>query len=188
MLLNVDPDGYRTSHVKPPLRVRVVHIADSHMGYLSDSFDVPSFFQLHDLDSYVFSTQPLIFSEPQTSGSDGFWDRGEIESIYGVHHVYAQKKSKDSVEHQEKADQIVKAILERLDQDKDDKVSLAELEAIGLEGLPSFESLGAEGHHYDVESGPCHLESTVNFLVSLIRACSEFFLHHEGLASFPCTK
>jgi hypothetical protein len=25
---------------------------------------------------------------------NGFWDRDEIEAIYGVHHVYSQKKSK----------------------------------------------------------------------------------------------
>lgn len=29
-----------------------------------------------------------------TVGSDGVWDAEEVEAIYGVHHVYSQKKSK----------------------------------------------------------------------------------------------
>jgi nucleobindin len=40
-----------------------------------------------------------------------------------------------------------------MDKDKDGKISLSEFEAVGLDALPSFEELGAEGHHYDVESG-----------------------------------
>ena len=84
---------------------------------------------------------------------DGFWDKEEIEAVYGVHHVYSQKKSADDVAHQQKADLIVNTVLERLDKDKDGKVSPEEFEASGLSGLPNFDSLGAEGHHYDVESG-----------------------------------
>jgi len=106
-----------------------------------DSFDAPSFFQLHDLNR------------------DGVWDREEIEAIYGVHHVYSQKKSKDDIEHQKKADHIVTTVLGLLDKDKDGKVTQEEFVSVGLDGLPNFDDLGAEGHHYDVES--------------------EFFLHHE---------
>lgn len=40
-----------------------------------------------------------------------------------------------------------------MDKDKDDKITLEEFQAAGLDALPSFENLGAEGHHYDVESG-----------------------------------
>jgi len=40
-----------------------------------------------------------------------------------------------------------------MDKDGDEKVTLSEFEAVGLQGLPRFDSLGAEGHHYDVESG-----------------------------------
>lgn len=29
--------------------------------------------------------------------SDGVWDAEEVEAIYGVHHVYSQKKSKVNV-------------------------------------------------------------------------------------------
>jgi hypothetical protein len=36
---------------------------------------------------------------------------------------------------------------------KDGVIQAEELEQIGLSGLPNFEELGAEGHHYDVESG-----------------------------------
>jgi hypothetical protein len=101
--------------------------------------------------------------------SDGFWDREEIEAIYGVHHVYAKKKSKveqpyhpvvlnneigqDDVEHQKRADHVVDAVLTRIDKNKDGKISPEEFELVGLDGLPDFTALGAEGHHYDVESG-----------------------------------
>ncbi|KAI0307631.1 hypothetical protein B0F90DRAFT_1807082 [Multifurca ochricompacta] len=114
------------------------HMATEHH---IDTFDLPSFFQLHDLNR------------------DGFWDSEEVEAIYGVHHVYSQKKSKDDEEHQKKAKLVVDTIFNAIDKDKDGKITLAEFEAAGLSALPSFENLGAEGHHYDVES--------------------EFFLHHE---------
>lgn len=42
-----------------------------------------------------------------------------------------------------------------MDKNNDGKITLAEFEAAGLAALPSFENLGAEGHHYDVESGAC---------------------------------
>ncbi|KAG9313947.1 hypothetical protein JVU11DRAFT_4721 [Chiua virens] len=114
------------------------HMASEHH---IDSFDLESFFQLHDLNR------------------DGVWDREEIEAIYGVHHVYSQKKSKDEIEHQKKADHVVDTILKVLDKSGDGKVTPEEFEAAGFDGLPSFDEIGAEGHHYDVES--------------------EFFLHHE---------
>lgn len=114
------------------------HMASEHH---IDSFDPPSFFQLHDLNR------------------DGIWDREEIEAIYGVHHIYSQKKSKDDIEHQKKADHIVNTVLGTIDKDKDGKITQDEFVSVGLDGLPNFDNLGAEGHHYDVES--------------------EFFLHHE---------
>ena len=44
-------------------------------------------------------------------------------------------------------------VLEKLDKNKDGKISMDEFLAVGLDGLPNFDDLGAEGHHYDVESG-----------------------------------
>jgi len=114
------------------------HMASEHH---IDSFDIKAFFHLHDLNR------------------DKFWDREEIEAIYGVHHVYSQKLSKDDEAHQAKADTIVRTILSNVDKDNDGKITAAELEAAGLNALPNFKELGAEGHHYDIES--------------------EFFLHHE---------
>ena len=101
---------------------------------------------------------------------DGVWDREEIEAIYGVHHVYSQKKSKvrfqsgywhpypsqalqDEIEHQKKADHVVETVLKLMDKSDDGKVTPEEFEAAGFKGLPSFDDIGAEGHHYDVESG-----------------------------------
>ncbi len=42
-----------------------------------------------------------------------------------------------------------------MDTDKDGMISAEELEAKGIAALPDFDNLGAEGHHYDVESGAC---------------------------------
>ncbi|KAF8273823.1 hypothetical protein EI94DRAFT_1769033 [Lactarius quietus] len=92
-----------------------------------DTFDLASFFQLHDLNR------------------DGFWDAAEVEAIYGVHHVYSQKKSKDEEEHQEKATFIVDTVFKAIDKNNDGKITLDEFEAAGLAALPSFDSLGAEG-------------------------------------------
>ncbi|EPT03458.1 hypothetical protein FOMPIDRAFT_1022421 [Fomitopsis schrenkii] len=130
-------------HDGPASGETIQQYAERHMAkeHHIDSFDPPSFFQLHDLNR------------------DGIWDREEIEAIYGVHHAYSQKKSKDEIEHQKKADNIVNTVLEKLDKNKDGKISLDEFLAVGLDGLPNFDDLGAEGHHYDMES--------------------EFFLHHE---------
>ena len=77
---------------------------------------------------------------------DGVWDRDEIEAVYGVHHVYSQAKSKDEEHHKSKADTIVTTVLQNIDTDGDGKVSLAELEKKGLDALPSFAHLGADGH------------------------------------------
>lgn len=40
-----------------------------------------------------------------------------------------------------------------MDKNGDGKVTPEEFEAAGFKGLPSFDDIGAEGHHYDVESG-----------------------------------
>ncbi|TFK56467.1 hypothetical protein OE88DRAFT_1729960 [Heliocybe sulcata] len=132
-------------HEEPAAGETVQQYAQRHMAteHHIDSFDLRSFFQLHDLNR------------------DGVWDRDEVEAIYGVHHVYSKKMSKDDEEHQKKADTIANTVLNLLDKDKDGKVTPQEFEAVGLDGLPNFENLGAEGHHYDVES--------------------EFFLHHEEM-------
>ncbi len=63
--------------------------------------------------------------------------------------------AKDEEEHQQKAKLIIDTVFEVLDKDRDGKITLEEFEAAGLDALPNFENLGAEGHHYDVESGAC---------------------------------
>ena len=63
----------------------------------------------------------------------------------------------DELERQEKADHIAKAVLQRLDLNGDGRITAEELEKVGLDGLPNFDGLGAEGHHYDVESGQFNL-------------------------------
>lgn len=70
-----------------------------------------------------------------------------------MHHPYSQKKSADEIAHQKKADHIVSSVLNIMDKDGDGKISLEEFLEKGVQALPNFDGLGAEGHHYDVESG-----------------------------------
>jgi len=125
-------DGERTSHVS------FVSCAWLFVIWLitgpSETFDLESFFKLHDLDQ------------------NGYWDRSEIEAVYGVHHDW-NPKDKDLAKIKVKADQVVQRVLSLLDKDGDGRVSQPEFEAAGFEGLPNLKELGAEGHHYDVESG-----------------------------------
>ena len=53
---------------------------------------------------------------------------------------------------------------------------------MGLDGLPNFDQLGAEGHHYDVESGPYRFAmSLFSPTLNTLFRFPEFFLHHEGM-------
>jgi len=53
---------------------------------------------------------------------------------------------------------------------------------VGLDGLPNFDQLGAEGHHYDVESGPYRFAmSLFSPTLNTLFRFPEFFLHHEGM-------
>ena len=72
------------------------------------------------------------------------------------------------------------SVLKHLDKNGDGAITLDELEAVGLEGLPNFDELGAEGHHYDVESGASNICSPRGLLSNFMRHAPEFFLHHEG--------
>lgn len=65
----------------------------------------------------------------------------------------AKASTQDEIEHQGKAEFIVKTVLKRLDKNGDGVITVDELESVGLDGLPNFEVMGVEGHHYDVESG-----------------------------------
>jgi nucleobindin len=73
-----------------------------------------------------------------------------------------QRNVQDDVEHQKKADHIVDTVLNLMDKNSDGKISMDELKVVGLDGLPNFEDLGAEGHHYDEESG---MSKLLNYLV-----------------------
>ena len=118
------------------------HMANEHhIG----AFDLASFFALHDFDR------------------NGLLDRAEIEAIYGVHHSLSRKHSPNAEVHDEKADQIVREVLRRLDTNRDSLITRKEFLAGGPDGLPLFPEFGKHtlGHHYDEES--------------------EFFVHHESI-------
>lgn len=96
------------------------------------TFDLASFFSLHDLNR------------------DGILDRSEIEAIYGVHHSLSVKHSANYETHDAKADLIVNAVLAKLDKNNDGLITKSEFIAGGKDGLPSFPEFGenALGHHY----------------------------------------
>ena len=80
-----------------------------------------------------------------------------------------------------KAETIVNTVLDLVDKDKDGRVSLDEFKAVGLDGLPNFDELGAEGHHYDVESGVHPFAMSLFSRTLNPPRFPEFFLHHEGM-------
>ena len=75
-------------------------------------------------------------------------------------------------------------MLNLVDKNKDGRISLEEFRAVGLDGLPNFDELGAEGHHYDVESGAYRFAMSLSFFFAhteFLPRFPEFFLHHEGM-------
>ena len=95
-----------------------------------DSFDIQAFFHLHDLNR------------------DGVLDRNEIESIYGVHHEKKRKGAKNLEVHTQQANEIVDAVLEKLDQNGDGLLTMREFVVGGVGGLPNFKGVEHLGHHY----------------------------------------
>jgi hypothetical protein len=73
-----------------------------HTEHHIDSFDLPSFFKLHDLNM------------------DGFWDEAEIRAVYGLYHHAAKAAHGDNQDLVEgKAWAVVEKVLQRLDTNKD---------------------------------------------------------------------
>lgn len=105
-----------------------------HTEHHIDSFDLESFFKLHDLDM------------------DGFWDEAEIQAIYGLHHHSMREKIPQSELVEGRTKVVVDKVLQRLDSNKDGQISLDEFLVGGQDGLPSFEGYKDLGHHYDEES------------------------------------
>lgn len=135
-----------------------------------ESFDLASFFALHDLNRDgvldVSVPEAVLLQKGQCVPSNSYpsslrHQRSEIEAIYGVHHSLSVKHSPTHEVHDAKADHIVSTVLKRLDKNLDGQITKQEFINGGEEGLPKFPEFGknALGHHYDEES--------------------EFFMHHE---------
>lgn len=143
-------------------------IANSAFGS-SDAFNPSTFFQLHDLDR------------------NGILDRGEIEAIYGVHHVYSKRKTPSEEAQAAKAKQVADAVLAAMDANGDGFITMEEFLAKGLDALPDFSSLGAEGHHYDVESGESFtVDSKAPYLSSMRQ--SSFCITKKCTTTLPKLK
>lgn len=75
-----------------------------HTEHHIDSFDLPAFFSLHDLNL------------------DGFWDVAEIEAVYGVHHHSVKEALGDHKANVDsRAEAIVSKVLQKLDKNGDRK-------------------------------------------------------------------
>ncbi|KAK1927393.1 hypothetical protein DB88DRAFT_29411 [Papiliotrema laurentii] len=105
-----------------------------HTEHHIDSFDLESFFKLHDLDM------------------DGVWDVAEIQAVYGLHHHSVKEKIPQQQVMDSRTRAVVDKVLQRQDRDNDGKISLQEFLDGGADGLPSFEGYRDLGHHYDEES------------------------------------
>ena len=72
-----------------------------HTEHHIDSFDLESFFKLHDLDD------------------DGLWKRPEIEAVYGLHHHTAEKAIPDGGAREGRTRMVVDKVLQKLDTNLD---------------------------------------------------------------------
>ncbi|AAW45100.1 protein secretion-related protein, putative [Cryptococcus deneoformans JEC21] len=73
-----------------------------HTEHHIDSFDLESFFKLHDLDM------------------NGYWDELEIQAVYGLHHHSLKDKMRKGAQVDARAQNIVSKVLEALDKNQDD--------------------------------------------------------------------
>jgi hypothetical protein len=77
-----------------------------HTEHHIDSFDLPSFFKLHDLDM------------------DGFWDEAEVQAVYGLRHdgghSHGGGHGHGAVPNiEEKRERVVREVRAKLDTDGD---------------------------------------------------------------------
>ncbi|SCZ93043.1 BZ3500_MvSof-1268-A1-R1_Chr6-2g08424 [Microbotryum saponariae] len=139
-----------------------LHMAQEHH---MDSFDLQSFFHLHDLNR------------------DGILDVNELESIYGVHHEKAKKGSSSVEVHTAKAKEIVQEVLNKLDTDRDGYLTMREFVAGGVGGLPNFKGVEHLGHHYDAE-GEYFLHHEEKYHNTPETQGEESYIHPEDIEHF----
>ena len=83
-----------------------------HTEHHIDSFDLESFFKLHDLNM------------------DGVWDEPEIQAVYGLHHHSVKEKIPQPELIEGRTEMIVEAVLKKLDTNRDSE-SLRSMELTG---------------------------------------------------------
>lgn len=148
-----------------------------HTEHHIDSFDLESFFKLHDLDL------------------NGFWDVAEVEAVYGLHHHSVKERLPQKGLQEGRASVVVEKVLKRLDTNGDRRISLEEFLAGGNDGLPSFEGykdLGRESRETteaDVQiittrnrNSELRIYSIVTIVVWRRETLTDSFLHHEEVS------
>jgi Ca2+-binding EF-hand superfamily protein len=101
-------------------------------------------------------TQQLLtrhFSSLHDLDRDHYLSIPEIEAIYGLHHPthLTATGNAPSAALESKRKIIVDKVLDKLDTDKDGRISIEEFVRGGWEGLPSFVGWKGLGHHYGSE-------------------------------------
>lgn len=94
--------SYAERHVRPRSPAHPAHAhPQMHTEHHIDSFDLESFFKLHDLDM------------------NGYWDELEIQAVYGLHHHSLKDKMRKGAQVDARAQNIVSKVLEALDKNQD---------------------------------------------------------------------
>lgn len=95
--------SYAERHVRPHFLFESRHSPQPqmHTEHHIDSFDLESFFKLHDLDM------------------NGYWDELEIQAVYGLHHHSVKDKMGKGEQVDGRAKNIVSKVLEALDKNQD---------------------------------------------------------------------
>jgi hypothetical protein len=113
----------------------------------TDSFDLESFFKIHDLDQ------------------DGVLNADELEAIYGLHHETS--KEGNGEHHPARAQQIVDTVMSKLDLNGDGVVTKTEFTVAGRDGLPDFRNVEGLGHHYGQGTHSCSSAHLAHSLVQI---------------------
>jgi hypothetical protein len=91
----------RHVHASPHSYTIQADISQMHTEHHIDSFDLESFFKLHDLNL------------------DGLWDEPEIQAVYGLHHHSVKEKIPQDALIEGRTQVVVDKVLSRLDKNGD---------------------------------------------------------------------
>lgn len=141
-----------------------------HTEHHIDSFDLPSFFKLHDLNM------------------DGFWDTAEIQAVYGLKHDASHNHGHakmDPVDIEEKRTRVLAGVLDRLDSNKDGELhgdsvcaGRSELTNVRIQVGSAWKSISLVG-----QEGCLILMGMRIWVIIMMKSQSSELAHHHSLPS-----